>query len=1028
MDAGLTGLRRSQRARRPAAADPGGRPVRLWWPQRGRWEKATLSEAKAARRKGGTAWSKAVFADGTVEFVDVHDPRLKIRYERAARTAGQHEERPADQGGTKAGKGVARSKGKKRKPTAPQVPAASPPTTPVKRARTAKRRVDERAPVPPSARGGALEGLVGEGRSLDDVFRNLEQTMAASSSAAPFTSSLAFAVPSESPRTPHTSIRPPRVEARGGDLVAECSARLAAEATATAVLPLKALNPRAFILQAGRRAEARLAMRRVTEAAAHLKESGGHEAVVFLFRYDATRLLVPALDAVEESDVQVVLQSKRTQAGTAALRLLAKRFTRASQYPTCSIGLQLDLYVSQDLWPSLSVSVRGQLLGVLHNVERAIREGVARKNARRLQAYYADVRARIGLRAIEDLLSDDMEPSARAGQAVGAPGCRGAEAALAQLTLLAVHNSLPKQHRQAARFPWPFLLIATRDAFAHQLIGLSKEDKCGGGVVSTQYFFDAANAPAEYGTGDLPEDQAFFGLLPVGVTVHSSVFPEAALRGLESEVDNLVQASENELAPSHIHATRGRTKFFFGARYLWTEEQLASPSAREAAGVRTDVPLPPRWVHVVKAALVGRGVCPADFADRLNSCALNVYHDGSQGIQSHLDSPERFARPILSLSLFSDSRLSFGTRLLGAVDGMFSVPMRRGDITVLERDSFAADQVNHAIRAVDISEKRAAVILRQIKPGPLAAARGLLVDDTAQWLDDAWRLDEAPSHRALTRRREHHQALVQHCGGVLSSVVAGIEKEAKAELKCARVLDAIITGLVRDEQEEKRVERKCDQSLHRIIAGLEAEEHRDERALLTAGRVVRETVWKVARAEARRQRDEALVPEVINGVVRRLVLGVARGAQQAGGSTGARKRKRESTVALYQPKVQDELDFVGARNISGVLRRLVGRTVFEHETVPKAVNAVLRRVVRDVERQSQPAGRKPAAGPRGALAVGWRVGVWWALDRRFYHGLVHSYDAVGDLHQVNYFDGDVERINLARETVVWLRGPAPSSS
>ena len=113
-------------------------------------------------------------------------------------------------------------------------------------------------------------------------------------------------------------------------------------------------------------------------------------------------------------------------------------------------------------------------------------------------------------------------------------------------------------------------------------------------------------------------------------------------------------------------------------------------------------------------------------------------------------------------------------------------------------------------------------------------------------------------------------------------MVAGIEKEAKAELKCARVLDAIITGLVRDEQEEKRVERKCDQSLHRIIAGLEAEEHRDERALLTAGRVVRETVWKVARAEARRQRDEALVPEVINGVLRRLVLGVARGARQAG--------------------------------------------------------------------------------------------------------------------------------------------------
>eukprot|EP00959_Pyramimonas_sp_CCMP1952_P288366 6030052-Pyramimonas_sp.AAC.1 len=44
----------------------------------------------------------------------------------------------------------------------------------------------------------------------------------------------------------------------------------------------------------------------------------------------------------------------------------------------------------------------------------------------------------------------------------------------------------------------------------------------------------------------------------------------------------------------------------------------------------------------------------------VNSWALNMYHDGSEGIASHFDDATRFTRPITSLRLFSDSRLSFG--------------------------------------------------------------------------------------------------------------------------------------------------------------------------------------------------------------------------------------------------------------------------------------------------------------------------------------------------------------------------------
>ena len=75
-----------------------------------------------------------------------------------------------------------------------------------------------------------------------------------------------------------------------------------------------------------------------------------------------------------------------------------------------------------------------------------------------------------------------------------------------------------------------------------------------------------------------------------------------------------------------------RTKFFFGARYLWTREQLGEAEARVAGGVRVDVPPPPTWMRSqVEAPLVQAELAPAGFID---SISLNMYHDGSEGIQA----------------------------------------------------------------------------------------------------------------------------------------------------------------------------------------------------------------------------------------------------------------------------------------------------------------------------------------------------------------------------------------------------------
>ncbi|KAL5225230.1 hypothetical protein ABZP36_011869 [Zizania latifolia] len=47
--------------------------------------------------------------------------------------------------------------------------------------------------------------------------------------------------------------------------------------------------------------------------------------------------------------------------------------------------------------------------------------------------------------------------------------------------------------------------------------------------------------------------------------------------------------------------------------------------------------------------------------------------------------------------------------------------------------------------------------------------------------------------------------------------------------------------------------------------------------------------------------------------------------------------------------------------------------------------------------------------------VGKRIKVWWPLDKKFYEGVVESYDSSKRKHKVLYNDGDVEMLNLAKE-------------
>ena len=133
-----------------------------------------------------------------------------------------------------------------------------------------------------------------------------------------------------------------------------------------------------------------------------------------------------------------------------------------------------------------------------------------------------------------------------------------------------------------------------------------------------------------------------------------------------------------------------------------------------AAGVRRDVSQPPSWmVKDIELPLVASKVIGKGF---VNSIAMNVYHDGTEGLAQHYDDATRFKQPIYTLRLFSDSRLSFGSQYYGFCNGAFYIPLARGCICEMEENSYAANGVKHCIRPCDMTGKSCAIILRQMHP------------------------------------------------------------------------------------------------------------------------------------------------------------------------------------------------------------------------------------------------------------------------------------------------------------------------
>ena len=136
-------------------------------------------------------------------------------------------------------------------------------------------------------------------------------------------------------------------------------------------------------------------------------------------------------------------------------------------------------------------------------------------------------------------------------------------------------------------------------------------------------------------------------------------------------------------------------------------------------------PSRPVWMrNVVERPMVSASLVAEGFVDAI---ALNMYHDGSEGIQSHYDDAKRFHQPIYSLRLFSDSRLSFGDPTSMVSQMVYSSCRCPVDVVTVNGKLGVCRQRRQgtACASIDMTGKSAAMILRKINDDALKLAEEL---------------------------------------------------------------------------------------------------------------------------------------------------------------------------------------------------------------------------------------------------------------------------------------------------------------
>lgn len=198
--------------------------------------------------------------------------------------------------------------------------------------------------------------------------------------------------------------------------------------------------------------------------------------------------------------------------------------------------------------------------------------------------------------------------------------------------------------------------------------------------------------------------------------LQKSIFTPEECKDIEDKIDEVVAKADAGLYREHtVDRAPLRNKYFFGEGYTYGAQLEKRGPGQERLYRKGQVDEIPGWVdELVIKRLVSKGVIPEGF---VNSAVINDYQPGGC-IVSHVDPLHIFARPIVSVSFFSDSALCFGCRFqfkpIRVSEPVFVLPVRRGSVTVLS--GYAADDITHCIRPQDIKQRRAVIILRKTRP------------------------------------------------------------------------------------------------------------------------------------------------------------------------------------------------------------------------------------------------------------------------------------------------------------------------
>ena len=162
-------------------------------------------------------------------------------------------------------------------------------------------------------------------------------------------------------------------------------------------------------------------------------------------------------------------------------------------------------------------------------------------------------------------------------------------------------------------------------------------------------------------------------------------FRQEEIADIEDKINDVVRKADKGCFKSRtVDRAPLRVKYFFGEGYTYGKQMSGRGPGQEKLFPKGEIDEIPQWVKtLVIKPLVKHGIVPKDFVD---SVVINDYQQGGC-IVSHVDPLHIFERPIISVSFFSKSALSFGCKFsfnpIRTTDPIVSIPLDIGCVTLL---------------------------------------------------------------------------------------------------------------------------------------------------------------------------------------------------------------------------------------------------------------------------------------------------------------------------------------------------------